>query len=94
MKIPSSVDPRTDRPERIERARSSPAEQAKAKSRGEAAQSTAGPGVRATVSARARSLAQEMGIDVGKVSRLREAIENGSFQMDFQLIAERILERG
>lgn len=51
-------------------------------------------GVSASVSAKAKSLANEAGIDVEKVERLRELIENGEFVIDYQVIAERILQTG
>ena len=51
-------------------------------------------GVTASVSAKARSLAADGGVDAHKVERLREAIDNGTFKMDFQAIADRIVQEG
>lgn len=53
-----------------------------------------GKGVSASVSAKARSLADQKGMDVAKVERLRELIDSGDFKIDAELIAERILEAG
>lgn len=53
-----------------------------------------GGGVSASVSAKAKSLANDAGIDVAKVERLRELIENGEFAIDYNVIAERILQTG
>lgn len=57
---------------------------------------SAGPAssVRASVSAEARSLADQGGIDQAKVERLRGLIESGQFVVDSQVIAERILATG
>ncbi len=51
-------------------------------------------GVKTSVSAKARSLNNEAGIDVAKVERLRELIENGEFVIDYNVVAERILQAG
>ncbi len=48
--------------------------------------------VSASVSAKARSLADQKGMDVAKVERLRELIDSGDFKIDAQLIAERIIQ--
>jgi len=50
--------------------------------------------VNASVSAKARSLADEKGMNIAKVERLRELIDNGEFKIDAQLIAERIVQGG
>ena len=52
----------------------------------------AGASVNASVSAKARNLAQDAGIDIQKVERLRELIENGELVINYQLVAERILQ--
>ncbi|MSP24568.1 MAG: flagellar biosynthesis anti-sigma factor FlgM [Myxococcales bacterium] len=46
------------------------------------------------VSAQARTLAAEHGIDIARVEQLRELIHSGEFKMDFMRIAERIVETG
>jgi flagellar biosynthesis anti-sigma factor FlgM len=52
-------------------------------------------GVSASVSAKARSLAnQAAGYDVAKVERLRDLIDKGELIIDFQYVAEQILQRG
>ncbi len=50
------------------------------------------PDVRVTVSSRAHELADEASVDQAKVDRLKEAIVDGSFQIDSQRIAERIVD--
>ncbi|MBM4357922.1 MAG: flagellar biosynthesis anti-sigma factor FlgM [Deltaproteobacteria bacterium] len=91
MRIPGSKAP--DRGGSVDRTRSS-----SAKASGETAASDASKGARAnvtaSVSAKAKTLAAEHGIDVDKVQQLRAAINDGSFQMDFKLIADRIVQEG
>ena len=89
MRIPGSNGP--ERSGQVDRARSS-----SAKKSGDSSStgSSARAQVTASVSAKARTLAAEHGIDVDKVERLRDAIQSGSFQMDFQLIADRIVQDG
>jgi flagellar biosynthesis anti-sigma factor FlgM len=52
------------------------------------------PDVRVNVSEQARALANQNGIDVSKVERLRSAIEKGDFKIDAQKIANRIVDGG
>ncbi len=92
MRIPSKADA-PDRATRQERVRES-GQTKQAKSQTSASGGVATGGVKATVSARARSLASEHGIDEAKVNRLRELIHSGSFAMDFGLIAQRIVAGG
>ncbi len=92
MRIPSKVDG-PDRPARSERTQEA-GQSKQAKPQASASGGVATGGVKATVSARARSLASEHGIDEAKVNRLRELIHNGSFAMDFGLIAQRIVAGG
>jgi flagellar biosynthesis anti-sigma factor FlgM len=89
MRIPGSNGP--ERGGQVDRARSSSSR--KASDSGASGASGRGQ-VTASVSAKARTLAAEHGIDIDKVERLREAIQSGSFQMDFQRIAERIVQDG
>jgi flagellar biosynthesis anti-sigma factor FlgM len=91
MRIPGNNGP--DRPASADRVRSASSKKAGESSTSSNAATVSG-GVTATVSARARTLAAEHGMDVDKVERLREAIQSGGFQMDFQLIAKRIVEEG
>ncbi|MBM4375745.1 MAG: flagellar biosynthesis anti-sigma factor FlgM [Deltaproteobacteria bacterium] len=89
MRIPGSNG--SERGGQVDRARSSSGRKvADAGSSGAGARAK----VTATVSAKARSLAADHGIDIDKVERLREAIQSGSFQMDFQRIADRIVYDG
>lgn len=88
MRIPGSKSP--ERGGQVDRARSSSSKS----SRGASASKAGGANVTASVSAKARSLASEHGIDIDKVNQLREAIQNGDFSMDFSLIAERIVQDG
>jgi flagellar biosynthesis anti-sigma factor FlgM len=92
MRIPGSNGP--DRGGSIDRARSSSSSKRSGASGGSSGGAGTSGSVTASVSARARSLAADHGVDVDKVERLREAIQNGSFQMDFQAIAERIVQDG
>jgi len=96
MRIPSNTDPNgPDRAARADRAKTDKAKRAdKSEGRPEASDRVARKGVKATVSAKARSLAKEKGLDVAKVNRLRELIDNGSFFIDVHLIAQRIVEQG
>ncbi len=92
MRIPSKVNA-PERAARTDRGKDA------SKSAGKTAQGgTSGVGsadsVKATVSSRARELADESSINVEKVNQLRELIESGRFVMDFQLIAERIVSSG
>jgi anti-sigma28 factor (negative regulator of flagellin synthesis) len=89
MRIPSNVDA-PERAAQADRALATvPSKAGKTASRGGG---VATEGVKATVSAKARSLAAEHGLDIEKVHRLRELIDNGQFAMDFKLIAQRIVE--
>jgi len=92
MKIPSKIDS-PEHAARADRARSTQAKKPTGP-RGQGA--TAQPAAAATtqVSAKARVLANESDIDAEKVSRLRELIDQGAFEMDFMLIAERIVASG
>ena len=92
MRIPGSNGP--DRGSSIDRARSSSSSKRSGASGGSSGGAGKSGSVTASVSARARSLAADHGVDVDKVERLREAIQSGSFQMDFQAIAERIVQDG
>jgi flagellar biosynthesis anti-sigma factor FlgM len=91
MRIPGNKPP--ERGGQVDRTRSS-----STKASGDTGASTGLNGgrgnVTASVSARAHTLAAEHGIDVDKVQNLRDAIESGTFQMDFRRIAERIVHEG
>jgi anti-sigma28 factor (negative regulator of flagellin synthesis) len=93
MHIPSRVYNSPDIAAQTDQARKLKSQQAKKSGSTDAAKRTKGD-VKVSVSARARKLAGENSMDIEKINRLRESIENGSFAMDFQLVAERIVERG
>lgn len=59
-----------------------------------AAPAGGGRAARVSISAEARALAADSGIDQAKVERLRAALASGSLKFDSQLIAERLIERG
>ncbi len=86
MRIPSKING-AERAARSSRVAASDSKKTSKSGRGKK-----GKGVTASVSAKAKSLANDAGIDVAKVERLRELIEKGEFQINHQLIAERILQ--
>ena len=90
MRIPSNVDA-PERAAQADRAYSTVPTKA-GKSTTSRGGGVASDGVKATVSAKARSLAAEHGLDIEKVNRLRELIDTGQLAMDFKLIAQRIVE--
>lgn len=92
MRIPGKNQP-PDRAARVDRAQTNQANKSTAKATSTAQGSQSGS-TTATVSAKARSMADEHGFDVEKVDRLRELIQQGAFKMDFMLIAERIVATG
>lgn len=50
--------------------------------------------VKVTVSPEARRLAQKAEDDGARVERLRDAVANGSFKVDAQAVAKKIVESG
>ncbi len=91
MRIPSNKGP--DRGGQVDRTGSSSSKKTADSSTASGASGNTG-NVTASVSARARSLASDHGVDLQKVDRLRGAIQDGSFKMDFRVVAERIVQAG
>ena len=58
------------------------------------AERTSDEDVRVEISARARRVASDNAMDVEKVRRLRSAIDAGGLNMNFERIANRIVESG
>ncbi len=50
--------------------------------------------VRVSVSSEARVMASDSAMDVQKVERLQAAIASGEFEMNFELVADNIVESG
>ncbi|MEM6791291.1 MAG: flagellar biosynthesis anti-sigma factor FlgM [Myxococcota bacterium] len=91
MRIPG----KPDAADRAARAARSPSVGKKTKSAASGVESPAsGPSVRANVSAKARTLADQGGMDIEKVERLRELIDSGDFKVDAMLIADRLIRAG
>jgi len=93
MRIPGKPDA-ADRAARTARSTSIGTKAKSSAPKKDSAAQGGGKGVSASVSAKARSLADQKGMDVAKVERLRELIDSGDFKIDAELIAERILQAG
>jgi flagellar biosynthesis anti-sigma factor FlgM len=94
MRIPSrlyhtpEIQNRTERIAKGERAEHARGEQI------DEAERASDEDVRVEISSRARQVASDNAMDVGKVQRLRSAIDAGGLNMNFERIANRIVESG
>ncbi len=92
MRIPSRVYNNPDIATRNEKV--TKGETKKSSSTGSGAKAAASTDVRVSVSSKARAIAADSAMDVAKVERLQAAIASGEFEMNFELVADRIVESG
>ncbi len=88
MRIPSRIY--VDQQSQVSRSQQA---QEQAPSKADSAKKAAEQGVRVDVSARAKELAAKDSVDVEKVEALKASIADGSFQIDAQAIAARIVDQ-
>lgn len=94
MRIPGRIYEKSDISTRADRVTKSDSKSASEKSSSSSSAPATSGDVKVSVSQAARALASENSLDVAKVERLRSAVDKGELNMDFQLIADRIVESG
>jgi len=93
MRIPSSIIQKPDAAT-VRNERAGKTDSSKSAGSDGSAQKVSDDDVRVSVSSEARRLADSAAVDLEKVERLRSAIESGTFEMNFQVIADRIVDTG
>lgn len=93
MRIPSRVYNSPDVASRADRANRG-SDTKKSESGSSAKSGVDADGVKVSISSQAKRVADDNAMDVEKIERLRAVINSGEFEMNFELIGERIVESG